>query len=101
MRLVLEADPSPELTRTLLAIEKSARRHFNGTLTDSVIGYATLTLFLSRSSFNATELRHGSLSKSTSQSQTRTMIPRLPSYCPSSIIRASPLILSGWRTKKA
>lgn len=45
MRLVLEADPAPELTRTLLAIEKSARRHFNGTLTDSVIGYATLTLF--------------------------------------------------------
>ncbi|MGB0156087.1 MAG: 5-oxoprolinase subunit PxpB [Luminiphilus sp.] len=45
MRLALEADPSPELTRTLLAIEKSARRHFNGTLTDSVIGYATLTLF--------------------------------------------------------
>ena len=45
MRLVLEADPSPELTRTLLAIEKSAQRHFNGTLTDSVIGYATLTLF--------------------------------------------------------
>ena len=45
MRLALEADPSPELTRALLAIEKSARRHFNGTLTDSVIGYATLTLF--------------------------------------------------------
>ena len=45
MRLVLEADPAPELTRTLLAIEKSAQRHFNGTLTDSVIGYATLTLF--------------------------------------------------------
>ena len=45
MRLALEADPAPELTRTLLAIEKSARRHFNGTLTDSVIGYATLTLF--------------------------------------------------------
>ena len=45
MRLALEADPSPELTRTLLAIEKRARRHFNGTLTDSVIGYATLTLF--------------------------------------------------------
>ncbi len=45
MRLALEAGPSPELTRTLLAIEKSARRHFNGTLTDSVIGYATLTLF--------------------------------------------------------
>ena len=45
MRLALEADHSPELTRTLLAIEKSARRHFNGILTDSVIGYATLTLF--------------------------------------------------------
>jgi len=45
MRLVLEADPAPELTRTLLAIEKSAQRHFNGSLTDSVIGYATLTLF--------------------------------------------------------
>ena len=45
MRLVLEADPAPELTRTLLAIEKNAQRHFNGTLTDSVIGYATLTLF--------------------------------------------------------
>ena len=45
MRLAIEADPAPELTRTLLAIEKSARRHFNGTLTDSVIGYATLTLF--------------------------------------------------------
>jgi len=45
MRLAFEADPSPELTRTLLAIEKSARRHFNGTLTDSVIGYVTLTLF--------------------------------------------------------
>jgi len=45
MRLVLDADPAPELTRTLLAIEKSAQRHFNGSLTDSVIGYATLTLF--------------------------------------------------------
>ena len=45
MRLALEADPAPELTRTLLAIEKNAQRHFNGTLTDSVIGYATLTLF--------------------------------------------------------
>ena len=45
MRLAIEADPAPELTRTLLAIEKNAQRHFNGTLTDSVIGYATLTLF--------------------------------------------------------
>lgn len=45
MRLVFEADPAPELTRTLLAIQKSAQRHFQGTLTDSVIGYATLTLF--------------------------------------------------------
>ena len=49
MRLVFAEVPQPALTRALLEIENRARQRFGSTLTDSVIGYTTLTLFFSAS----------------------------------------------------
>ena len=49
MRLVFTEVPQPALTRVLLEIENRARQRFGSTLTDSVIGYTTLTLFFSAS----------------------------------------------------
>ena len=49
MRLVFTEVPQPALTRALLEIENRARQRFGSTLTDSVIGYTTLTLFFSAS----------------------------------------------------
>ena len=49
MRLVFTEVPQPALTKALIEIENRARRHFGSTLTDSVIGYTTLTLFFSAS----------------------------------------------------
>ena len=49
MRLVFTELPKPALTRALLEIEDRARQRFGSTLTDSVIGYTTLTLFFSAS----------------------------------------------------
>ena len=49
MRLVFTEVPQPALTRVLLEIENRARQRFGSTLTDSVIGYTTLTLFFSSS----------------------------------------------------
>ena len=46
MRLVFTEVPQPALTKALIEIENQARQHFGSTLTDSVIGYTTLTLFL-------------------------------------------------------
>ena len=47
MRLVFTEVPQPSLTKALIEIENRARQHFGSTLTDSVIGYTTLTLFFS------------------------------------------------------
>ena len=49
MRLVFTEVPQPALTRALLEIENRARQRFGSTLTDSVIGYTTLTFFFSAS----------------------------------------------------
>ena len=49
MRIVFTELPKPALTRALLEIENRARQRFGSTLTDSVIGYTTLTLFFSAS----------------------------------------------------
>ena len=49
MRLVFTEVPQPALTKALIEIENQARQHFGSTLTDSVIGYTTLTLFFSAS----------------------------------------------------
>ena len=49
MRLVFTALPQPALTRALLEIAKQAKQRFGPTLTDSVIGYTTLTFFFSAS----------------------------------------------------
>ena len=49
MRLVFTEVPQPSLTKALIEIENRARQHFGPTLTDSVIGYTTLTLFFSAS----------------------------------------------------
>ena len=49
MRLVFTGPPQPALTRALLKIENKANLRFGSTLTDSVIGYTTLTLFFSAS----------------------------------------------------
>lgn len=49
MRLVFTEVPQPALTRALLEIQNRARLRFGSTLTDSVIGYTTLTLFFSAS----------------------------------------------------
>ena len=49
MRLVFTGAPQPALTRALLKIENQANQRFGPTLTDSVIGYTTLTLFFSAS----------------------------------------------------
>ena len=49
MRLVFTEVPQPALTKALIEIENRARQHFGSTLTDSVIGYTTLTLFFSAS----------------------------------------------------
>ena len=49
MRLVFTEAPQPALTRALLSIENRANQRFGSTLTDSVIGYTTLTLFFSAS----------------------------------------------------
>ena len=49
MRLVFTEVPQPALTRALLEIENRARQRFGSTLTDSIIGYTTLTLFFSAS----------------------------------------------------
>ena len=46
MRLVFTEVPQPSLTKALIEIENRARQHFGSTLTDSVIGYTTLTPFL-------------------------------------------------------
>ena len=48
-RLVFTGPPQPALTRALLSIENRANQRFGSTLTDSVIGYTTLTLFFSAS----------------------------------------------------
>jgi KipI family sensor histidine kinase inhibitor len=45
VRLVFQEDPTPDLTRVLLVIQDKAKRQFDGALTDSVVGYTTLTLF--------------------------------------------------------
>ncbi len=45
MRLIFSEPPQPALTRRLLSIQDAAQHHFGETLTDSVIGYTTLTLF--------------------------------------------------------
>lgn len=45
VRLVFQEDPTPDLTRVLLVIQDKAQRQFDGALTDSVVGYTTLTLF--------------------------------------------------------
>lgn len=45
VRLVFKEDPTPDLTRVLLVIQDKAQRQFHGALTDSVVGYTTLTLF--------------------------------------------------------
>ena len=49
MRLVFTEVPQPALTKALIEIENGARQRFGSTLTDSVIGYTTLTLFFSAS----------------------------------------------------
>ena len=49
MRLVFAEVPQPALTKALLALENRAQQHFDSALTDSVIGYTTLTLFFSAS----------------------------------------------------
>ena len=49
MRIVFTELPTPALTRVLLEIENRARQRFGSALTDSVIGYTTLTLFFSAS----------------------------------------------------
>ena len=48
-RLVFTETPQPALARALLKIENLASQRFGSTLTDSVIGYTTLTLFFSAS----------------------------------------------------
>ena len=49
MRLVFAEVPRPALTKALLEIENRAQQCFGATLTDSVVGYNTLTLFFSAS----------------------------------------------------
>ena len=49
IRLVFTEVPQHALTKALIEIETQARQHFGSTLTDSVIGYTTLTLFFSAS----------------------------------------------------
>ena len=49
MRLVFTEVPQPALTRALLKIANRAKQRFGPTLTDSVIGYTTLTIFFSAS----------------------------------------------------
>ena len=49
MRLVFAEVPRPALTKALLEIQNRAKQCFGATLTDSVVGYTTLTLFFSAS----------------------------------------------------
>ena len=49
IRLVFTEVPQPALTKALLKIANRAKQRFGPTLTDSVIGYTTLTLFFSAS----------------------------------------------------
>ena len=49
LRLMFTETPQPALTRMLLEIENQAKQRFGRTLTDSVVGYTTLTLFFSAS----------------------------------------------------
>ena len=51
--------PKPSLTKALIEIENRARQPFGSTLTDSVIGYTTLTLFFS-STLERDRTGHGS-----------------------------------------
>ena len=59
MRLVFTETPQPALTRALLKIENLASQRFGSTLTDSVIGYTTLTLFSRPLLCKETAPRHG------------------------------------------
>ena len=45
IRLSFQEPPSPLLTQRLLQLQHSAQAHFLSALSDSVVGYATLTLF--------------------------------------------------------
>jgi len=45
MRLSFQEAPSPRLTQILLQLQRTAQRYFLESLSDSVVGYATLTLF--------------------------------------------------------
>ena len=45
LRLMFAASPAPALTHKLLSIQKAAQQQFANSLTDSVVGYSTLTLF--------------------------------------------------------
>ena len=45
MRLSFQEPPSPRLTRLLLQLQRTAQDYFFNALSDSVVGYATLTLF--------------------------------------------------------
>ncbi len=45
MRLSFQEPPSPHLTQLLLQLQRTARAYFLDALSDSVVGYATLTLF--------------------------------------------------------
>lgn len=45
MRLTCQEPPSPHLTHLLLQLQRTAQAHFLDALSDSVVGYASLTLF--------------------------------------------------------
>lgn len=45
IRLSFQEPPSPRLTRVLLQLQRTAQDYFFNALSDSVVGYATLTLF--------------------------------------------------------
>ena len=45
MRLSFQEPPSPRLTQLLLQLQRSAQAYFLDALSDSVVGYATVTLF--------------------------------------------------------
>ena len=45
MRLSFKEPPSPRLTRLLLQLQRTAQDYFFNALSDSVVGYATLTQF--------------------------------------------------------
>ena len=45
MRLSFQEPPSPPLTQRLLQLQRTAQADFLDTLSDSVVGYTTLTLF--------------------------------------------------------